>query len=138
MVLLLGLEYFLGKYLHFFFILSIEFVYYYHLSHVYAKFILVIYSIKTKNKRKCKSFVSQDCGPVLQTVDVQQKEREHLLPKSHLLICSSICLTNMDSPPARGSGSGQVSPGGGPLDSGLLRPSRERTRLDLMSRMVSE
>lgn len=44
----------------------------------------------------------------------------------------------MDSPAARGSGSGQVSEGGGPLDSGLLRPSRERTRLDRISRMVSE
>ena len=62
----------------------------------------------------------------------------HLLPQSHLLICSSICLTNNDSPPARGSGSAQVSLGGGPLASGLLRPSRERTRLDRMSRMVSE
>lgn len=59
-------------------------------------------------------------------------------PLSHLFICSSICLTNKDSPPARGSGSGQLSLGGGPLASGLLRPRRERTRLERMSRMVSE
>lgn len=67
------------------------------------------------------------------------RESEHLLAQSHLLICSSICLTNKDSPPARGSGSGEASDGGGgPLDSGLLRPSRERTRFERMSRMVSE
>ncbi|TNN45692.1 hypothetical protein EYF80_044121 [Liparis tanakae] len=55
----------------------------------------------------------------------------------HLLICSSICRTSIDSPPPRGSGSGLFSLGGGPLASGLLRPSSERTRFDRMSRMVN-
>lgn len=59
-------------------------------------------------------------------------------PQSHLLICSSICRTNNDSPLPRCSGSGPHSLGGGPLASGLLRPSSERTRFDRMSRMVSE
>lgn len=117
----------------------------------YEKFnVLNVKVIYSRTKGKSESLASQHLCLMLQTVGVgccmftnvsveeQQKEREPLLPQSHLLICSSICLTNMDSPPACGSGSRQVSLGGGPLDSGLLRPSRERTRLDRISRMVSE
>ena len=62
-------------------------------------------------------------------------------PRAHLLICSSICFTSSDSPPLSPPGPGVAlgPPSLGstaPLSSNE-RPSKERTRLDRMSRMVS-
>lgn len=62
-------------------------------------------------------------------------------PRAHLLICSSICFTSSDSPPPSPPGPGVAL---GPPSLGSMaplssneRPSKERTRLDRMSRMVS-